>query len=407
MQEMVCKMVYIPSAEMLEKYARVLVRFALNSGNGIKHGDVVLLQVPECAKLMLIPLQREVLKAGGHYITQYLPDEVDRNFYEYAEDHHLDFFPEKLLRGRIDEIDHSIAILADANKTELQGIDPKKIMRKSKAHKPYFDWRNEKEGRGKFTWTLALYGTEAMAKEAGCSLEEYWKQIISACYLNEQDPLEHWRKSFAEVDRVKDELNKMEIEKVRIVSRNTDLIVGIGKNRKWMGGSGRNIPSFELFISPDCRMTEGKIEFDQPLYRYGNIIENVKLEFKNGRVVSASASSGEEVLKEMLATENADKIGEFSLTDVRLSKINRFMAETLFDENFGGKYGNTHIALGAAYKDSFPGDIGKVKKEEWEEMGYNDSVVHTDIVSSENREITAYLSDGSQKIIYRDGKFLL
>lgn len=400
-------MSYVPSAEILEKYARVLVRFALNSGKGIKKGDVVLLQVPECAKPMLIALQKEVLRAGGHYITHYLPDEVERHYYELAEEHHLDFFPSKLIRGRVDEMDHSIHIIAEVNKKELQGIDPKKIMRKSKASKPYMEWRDEKEGAGKFTWTLALYGTEAMAKEAGCTLEEYWKQIIKACYLDEDNPLETWQKNFDEIERVKNELDKLEIEKVRIISKETDLIVGLGKNRKWMGGSGRNIPSFELFISPDCRMTEGKIYFDQPLYRYGNLIDEVRLEFKKGKVVRASAGVGEEVLKEMIATENADMIGEFSLTDVRMSKINRFMAETLFDENFGGEFGNTHIALGNAYKDSFPGNVKEVTKEQWKEMGYNDSVVHTDIVSSQNREVIAYLKNGKEKIIYKNGKFLL
>jgi len=107
----------------------------------------------------------------------------------------------------------------------------------------------------------------------------------------------------------------------------------------------------------------------------------------------------------MIATENADKIGEFSLTDGRLSRITRFMAETLFDENVGGEQGNTHLALGKAYQDSYPGDISKVTKEQWEEMGYNDSVIHTDIVSTSPREITATLPNGEKVIIYKDGKF--
>ena len=400
-------MVYHPDSKILEKYADVLVRFALNDGNGIKKGDVVLLSVPECAKPILIPLQKAVLKAGGHYITNYLPDETERHYYELAEEHHLDFFPDKLLRGRVDQMDHSISILAEPNKKELEGIDPKKIMRKSKAFKQLKEWRDEKENAGKFTWTLALYGTEAMAKEAGCSIEEYWAQIISACYLDLEDPIAEWRKVFGEVQRVQDTLNSLDIEDLHVEAEGVDLHVGIGKGRKWMGGSGRNIPSFEVFISPDWRKTDGYIEFDQPLYRYGNLIEGVRLEFKNGKVVSASAKSGEQVLKEMIATENADKIGEYSLTDVRLSKINRFMAETLFDENFGGEFGNTHVALGSAYKDSYPGDPSKVTKEEWGNLGYNESVVHTDIVSTRNRKVTATLASGEKKLIYENGKFTI
>jgi len=131
------------------------------------------------------------------------------------------------------------------------------------------------------------------------------------------------------------------------------------------------------------------------------------LEFKNGRVVKSSASSGEHVLKEMIATKNADKIGEFSLTDKNFSKITKAMADTLYDENIGGKFGNTHIALGAAYRDCYKGDYAKVEEEQWEELGYNSSSVHTDIISTTDRTVTALLADGSEKIIYQKGSFTL
>lgn len=400
-------MSYQPSPEILKKYADVLVRFALNNGQGIKKGDVVALEVPECAKPFLIHLQKSVLQAGGHYITHFLPDDAARHFYELAEDHQLEFFPEHFFKGKVSQTDHSVSILAETNKRELEGISPEKIMRRSKAFKQYKEWRDEKENLGKYTWTLALYGTEAMAAEAGLSLEAYWKQIIKACYLDYDNPLVQWQNNFAEIERLRDALNKLPIQKIRVKSARTDLIVGLGSGRKWLGGSGRNIPSFELFISPDWRLTEGLISFDQPLYRYGNLIENVVLEFKAGKVIKANATKGEAILKEMIAVENADKIGEFSLTDVRLSRIDHFMAETLYDENFGGVYGNTHVALGSAYKDSYTGDPASLTKEQWVDLGYNESVVHTDIVATENREVTAFLQDGSQKVIYKDGMFTL
>ncbi len=398
---------YVPDKKILDNYADVLVNFALNDGEGIKKGDVVYLQVPEIAKPLLISLRRAVLKSGGHPIVHFLADDITREFYELANDEQLNFFPEKYLKGVIDEMDHFITIIADTNKTELSGIKPGKIMTKSKAFKPYMDWRRDKENRGEFTWTLALYGTGDAAKEAGLSLEEYWHEIIQACYLDSEDPVGKWKETLQEIERVRGELNNLAIEKVKIKGEGIDLIVGLGKDRKWLGGSGRNIPSFEVFISPDCRVTEGKIRFNQPLYRYGHMIKGVKLEFEKGKVVKVEAEEGLEVLKEMINVENADKIGEFSLTDSRLSRISKFMAETLFDENIGGEFGNTHIALGEAYKDSYPGDVSKVSKDEWAEMGYNESVVHTDIVSTENREVTAVLDDGSEKVIYENGKFVI
>ena len=398
---------YHPSKKVLEKYAKVLVNFALNSGKGAKPGEVILLQVEESAKPMLFELHKMVLKAGAHPIIQYLPDGMSREFFNYANREQIKFFPAKYLKGRIDEIDHSIYIMADTDKHELEGIDPKIIMEKSKASKPYMDWRNDKENSGKYTWTMALYGTKAGAEEVGMTEQEYWQEIIKACYLNDKNPVHTWQKTAKEVERVKNKLNNLKIEKVRIEAKNTDLTVVLGQNRKWMGGSGRNIPSFEIFISPDCRYTEGYIHFNQPLYRYGNLIKDIYLEFKNGKVIKATAKKGQKILKHMIANKNANMIGEFSLTDSRLSRITKFMAETLFDENIGGKEGNTHIALGSAYKDSYPGNITKIKKNQWVKMGYNESIVHTDIISTEKRTVTAWLPNGKTLVIYKDGKFTI
>ena len=398
-------MSYQPSEELLEKYADVMINFALNGGEGVKNGEVVQLRVSEVAKPLLVALRRAVLKAGAHPIIFYTPDEFAREHYELASDEQLSFFPKKFLKGLVDEIDHTVAVLSETDKKELDGIDSGKIMAAQKALKPYMDWRREKEGAGEYTWTLCMYGTQAMADEVDLSLEEYWDEIVKACYLDDPQPAEKWKALYKDLYEYKDRLDALPIEKLHIEAPDTDLWITIGDNRKWLGGSGRNVPSFELFISPDWRDTEGKIQFTEPLYRYGNLIKDAYLEFKDGRVVKATASAGEDILKEMIAVENADKVGEFSLTDRRFSRITKFMGETLFDENVGGENGNTHIAVGAAYRDSYTGDQSNVSEEEWESMGYNNSVVHTDIVATSNRVVTAYLKDGSNRVIYKDGEY--
>ena len=100
-------------------------------------------------------------------------------------------------------------------------------------------------------------------------------------------------------------------------------------------------------------------------------------------------------------------VGEFSLTDNRFSRITKFMAETLFDENIGGPDGNTHIALGASYRECYSGDVSKMTKAQAEKLGYNDSSVHTDVVSTTPRTVTAHMHDGKTKVIYRDGQFVI
>ncbi len=402
---------YTPSSQILANYADVLVNFALNSGEGIKSGEVVYVSAPEIAKPLYAALIHAIIDAGGHYIGGYHPSvddryNIGRDFYEQANPDQITFFPEKYYRGLIDQIDHQLMVIADTDKQALKGIDPQKIMAHGKAMKPYMEWRDIKEGQGKFTWTLGLYATEASAKEASMSLEEYWQQIIQACYLDTDNPVEEWRSMSKQVEEIKNWLNDLKIETVHIHGEDADLRIKIGQHRAWMGGSGRNIPSYELFTSPDWRGTQGWIRFNQPLYRYGNLITGIELTFKQGRVVQAKAKENEAVLKEMIATEGADKLGEFSLTDARFSRITRFMAETLFDENIGGEFGNTHVALGKSYHDCYSGNPADLNDEKLaQDLGYNDSSVHTDVISTTNRTVTATLPDGSHKIIYRDGQF--
>jgi aminopeptidase len=390
----------------------VLVNFALGGGAGVNEGETVLVVANESAKPLFVELNRAVLRAKGHVIADFRPDEdadhnLARDFFELASDAQLDFFPARYRRGLLEEMDHMVSVIADTDLRSLEGIPPRKIMRRSAAMKPWMDWRNEKENAGKFTWTLGLYGTPAMAREAGMTEEEYWQQIIHACFLDEEDPIARWREVHEKVGAFKERLDALEIERLHLEGDDVDLQITLGDRRQWVGGSGRNIPSFEIFTSPDWRGTEGWIYFNQPLYRYGTVVKGVRLEFREGRVVAASAEQNEQVITEMIATPNADRIGEFSLTDSRFSRITRFMAQTLYDENVGGPFGNTHIALGASYHDCYAGDPAAVSETEWERLGFNDSSVHTDIVSTTDRTVTATLRDASKLVIYRNGQFTL
>lgn len=412
-------MAYTPSEKILKKYADVLVNFALGGGKGIKKGDVVRVSAAESAKPLYVAVCKAVVDAGGHVISNYGPDDekgdkrrnesFSRYFYEHAQKHQIEYFPEKYLKGLADTMDHSVYILSDADPHALKGVDPKKIMQRGVTLKPFKDWLNEKEWKNKFTWTIGLYGTPAMAKEAGLSEKEYWNQIIKACFLDETDPIKKWKSVYRDIEKYRSRLNKLspKIDKLHAVGPDMDLWITLGEKRAWHAGSGRNIPSFEIFTSPDWRGTNGWIRFNQPLYRYGNKITGIELEFKDGLVVRSKAKENEKLLKEMIATKGANKIGEYSLTDKRHSRITKFMAETLFDENMGGPYGNTHLALGMSYRDTYSGDVSKLTTKEAEKLGFNDSSVHTDIISTTRRTVTAHLKDGSKKVIYKDGQFVL
>jgi aminopeptidase len=336
-------------------------------------------------------------------------ESVSRYFFEHASEAQLRFFPGKYMRGIVDQMDHNLAIIADKDMHALEGIDPKKIMARGQAFKPFLDWRNEKEHKGKFTWSIAMYGTPAMAKEAGLSEKAYWDQIIKACFLDEKDPIKRWKQVYKEIETYKSRLNKLSprIDKLHVKGVDVDLWITLGEKRKWLAGRGVNMPSFEIFTSPDWRGTNGWIRFNQPLYRYGQKVTGIQLWFKNGKIVKSKAKTNEKVLKAMIATPGADQIGEYSLTDRRHSRITKFMAETLFDENMGGPQGNTHLAVGMSYKDTYSGDVSKLTKAQAKKLGFNDSSVHTDMISTTRRTVTAHLKNGTQKIIYKDGAFVL
>lgn len=394
-----------PNKELLQRYASVLINFALNDGKGIDKDNVVLIVTQTPGVPLAREVYREILKSGGHPIIQIQDDEFKLIHLQHGSDEQLKFFPAPYYKGLADTIDHYVRILAEEDPLFLSKSDPRKVILSSHSTKQFRDWLDQKEDAGKFSWTLCLYGTEGAAREAGMTLEQYWEQISRACFLTDPDPIIKWRSVFTQIETIQKTLTEMPITKVHVKAKDTDLWVSIGEKRKWLGGSGRNIPSFEIFTSPDWRGIEGTIFFDQPLYRYGNIIENIRFTLSEGRIVKATAEKNESLLHEMISQRNADKIGEFSLTDKRFSKINKFMANTLFDENFGGEFGNTHLAVGKAYHDACTSDPKTMSEEEFAALGYNDSPEHTDIIATGDRTVTAVLKDGSKKVIYEGGEF--
>jgi aminopeptidase len=401
-------MAYKPSDEILEKYAKVLVNFALGGGRGIKPGERVYLQAGLSALPYFRALKKVIFDSGGHVIGA-LGDDMDgfsKYFYDKASDDQLTDFPAPYFKGLVEVTDHRIAVISEHDVHELDKVDPKKMMQAQKSRKRVAEWFDKKENDGRYTWTLALYGTPSMAKEAGLSLEEYWEQIIDACYLDKPDPIAEWRKISAEVERVAKKLTDLQIKDLHVTGEDIDLHMTLGQKRRWLGGGGRNIPSFEVFTSPDWRGTNGWIRFNQPLYYYGPKVEGIRLEFKNGRVVKAAATKNQKLLTEMLATDKgAAQIGEYSLTDKRLSRITKFMAETLFDENMGGPFGNTHLAVGKSYHDTYTGDTSEINKKLARELGYNESAIHVDMISTTDRTAEAALANGKKLIIYKNGQF--
>jgi len=396
------------SEKQMERYAEVLL-WGLQTARTRKYkkNDLILIRFSLPGIRLAEILEEKILKMGLIPISRFNPTPaMEKNFLKLSNNSQLTFRApgDKEL---YEHLNGSIFLHAPESITHLSNIDPQKIGQFAMARKYLRDINDNREINGDFGWTLCMLPTKALAKHAGLSLESYTNQIVKACFLNRVEPLKHWQTVFTNAISVKKWLNSLKVNYYHIESANIDLIITLGAQRKWIGISGHNIPSFEIFTSPDWRGTKGIYYADQPSFRTGNYVEKIRLEFKNGYAEKISAATGEDFVKKQLTMDKgANRVGEFSLTDKRFSRINQFMANTLFDENYGGKFGNCHIALGACYLDTYTGNAAGLTKTSKDKLGFNNSALHWDLVNTEKKTVTAHLNDGKKKIIYENGQFL-
>jgi aminopeptidase len=142
-------------------------------------------------------LAEEIYAAGGNLISNYQPNNLrDSSLARYllqkGTDEQIGFFATPYWKGIVEATDHILFIVSEPDVHYLEDIPAAKISRMNSARAPYMKMREQKEQAGKLSWSLCLYGTQSMADEAGLSLEEYWEQIIEACYLREEDPVGKW-----------------------------------------------------------------------------------------------------------------------------------------------------------------------------------------------------------------------
>ena len=391
----------------VNRYAEVLLwGLKTSRGEPYKKGDIILIRYDREAVPVAERLQSKILDLGMHPVMRMgLTATMERNLFEKANNRQL-LFQAPGEKELCHHVHGGLYLHAPESLTHLSHIDPRKIGKVAVARKPLRDILDRREERGLFGWTLGMLPTAALAKKANLSLRQYTNQIIKACYLDRKNPVKAWKTVFKDAMGLKKWMNGMDVAYYRIQSKHMDLTITPGQERRWIGISGHNIPSFEIFLSPDWRGTEGVFFADQPSFRSGNYVKGVRLTFKKGRVVKIAAEKGKAfVVKQLSLDKGASQVGEFSLTDKRFSKINKFMANTLYDENYGGRYGNCHVALGSSYSDTYDGKPKTLTKARKKKLGFNDSALHWDLVNTEKKTVTAHLASGKEVVVYENGRF--
>jgi aminopeptidase len=391
----------------LQRYADVLL-WGLETArkNRFRKGNIILIQYERAALRLAEILYEKILRRGMNPVQRIsLSSVMERSFYDKSGSDQLVFLPPGE-RELYENLNGRIYLHAPESLTHLKDVDSGKIGKSLVARKPLRDITERREQKGDYGWTLCTLPTEELALQARATTDAYAAQIIKACYLDEKDPVEKWKEIRRNAAAIKKWLSSLDAVWYHVESAGCDLWISPGEQRQWIGISGHNIPSFELFLSPDWRGTRGVYYANLPSYKSGNYVEGVKLIFEKGEAISISAEKGEDFTARQLAMDKgARRLGEFSLTDRRFSHIDMFMADTLFDENFGGEHGNCHIAVGASYTDTFSGDQTQMTPELKKKLGFNDSALHWDMVNTEPKTVTAHLKTGKKIVIYENGCF--
>jgi aminopeptidase len=361
----------------VEKLARVLVEYSTR----VRAGDLVLLSGPRLAEPLLRELFRRVLAVGGHPYVHLELEELEEALYAEGGDRQLDWV-DPAARAWVEQADVRIRIEAAANPRRLTQTEPARHARAGRAWAPFRNRVIERYEEGRLRWLVTAFPTNGLAQEAGMSLADYEDFVFRAGWLDREDPVSEWRAFGNSLARLAERCSSW--RELRVVADGVDLTLGV-QGRTWIASDGReNFPDGEIFTGPVETATEGEVRFTFPANHSGRVIEGIRLRFRDGRVVDASAVRGEDFLHEMLELdEGARRLGEFAfgLNDA----ITEATGNTLFDEKIGG---TVHVALGMSYPES---------------GGVNTSSLHWDIVRELWHGGEVY-ADG--ELVYRDGRFL-
>ena len=323
----------------LAKLADVLVNYSI----GVKKGQVVRITGAPVAEPLVVEIFRTVVEVGGHPLIRMSPGETGEIFLKNASDEQLAYVNPISLH-EIQTIDCSMHIWAEENTKALTNVDPKRIGLQQSARKPIFDTFMKRAADGTLKWTGTQYPTQASAQDAEMSLSEYEDFVFAAGLLNEPDPVAGWKRMSQSQQRLTDYLNGKSDYRV-VAANGTDVRMSVAGHR-WINCDGHeNFPDGEVFTGPVIDSVNGVINFSFPAVHHGHEVHDVRLKFRDGKVVEASAGKGEAFLISMLDTDVGSRfIGECAIgTNYN---IQRYTKNTLFDEKIGG---TVHFAVGAGY----------------------------------------------------------
>jgi aminopeptidase len=405
-------MLGMPANDRLERFADLAVRVGAN----VQPGSFVLLR----SDIAHLEVARAVVErayvAGASWVeVEWLDGPIRHSQLTHAS-------IERLTRTRPWVIEQtkawaaergvSITLVGDPDPHLLDDVDPAKA-----AALPAEEARAFREAiiAQQLRWTVVPAPNPGWAQQVfgEPDLERLWEAVATAMRLDEPDPVASWRERAAELAARARALNALDLTEVRYRSADTDLTVGLVPDARWTGGAMQdrdgltympNIPTEEVFTSPDRRRADGVISLTKPVIVGGLVVEGLKVTFRGGRITDVTATSGEQTVRAQLDTdEGARSLGEVSLVDrdSRIAKAGLLFHNMLFDENAA-----CHVAWGQSFPFAVADGLAKSNEERYE-IGLNHSAIHTDVViGGEGLTVTGTGPKGTAEII-RDDEWVL
>jgi aminopeptidase len=385
--------------ERLEQYAELAVRVGAN----VQEGQTVFIgAIVEHAPLARA-MTRAAYRAGARYVdVRYIDNHVRRAMIELGPDDALTYSPDWMKTyTRAFEGHARIATTGDPEPELLADLDGERVGRARMTE--VFEIVRTQLLERSVNWNGVAFPNPGWAEKVfgEPDLDRLWEAVAFCTRLDEPDPVQAWREHMQKLERRAEALTAMRFDALHYSGPGTDFTVGLLEDARWLSALFRtatgieyvpNMPTEEIFTTPDCRRAEGTIRSTRPLALGGDVVEGLQLTVRDGRIVDVAAEKGAGVVRGQLEIDDrAAYFGELALVDgtSRVGQTNITFYDTLYDEN-----ATCHIAYGFGISEAFEGEPGE---------GMNVSNVHTDfMVGGPELQVDGLTKDGRRVPILRE-----